>query len=182
MSWMLNLAGALVIVAAAFFTTLWAIDTFSPSSNTAPTVRASPPPAPAWDERLYLAANPDVAAAIARKEFSSGQDHYEKAGRRERREGGFMPPNWQEKLYLAVNPDVAAAVRQGTFVSGYHHYLAAGRAERREGGMIPENWNEQGYLAANPDVAAAVKQNVFVSGYHHYLVAGRAQKRPAGLQ
>jgi hypothetical protein len=94
-------------------------------------------PAPSWNEALYLAANPDVAAAIARKEFKSGREHYELAGRAERRQGGFVPSDWDEGQYLRVNQDVAAAVSAGTFLSGYHHYLAAGRTEGRRGGFPP---------------------------------------------
>jgi hypothetical protein len=97
----------------------------------------SPPAAPAWNEALYLAVNGDVAAAVARKEFKSGREHYELAGRAEGRQGTFVPGDWDEGDYLRVNPDVAAAVSSASFISGYHHYLVAGRREGRRGGFPP---------------------------------------------
>jgi hypothetical protein len=145
------LIGAAVI-AAAFWVTLAVLDYFSgppsapaPSATVAPGAPVTAPapnapvvaPAPSWNEALYLAANPDVAAAVARKDFKSGREHYDLAGRAERRQGGFVPSDWDEGEYLRVNQDVAAAVSAGTFLNGYHHYLAAGRAEGRRGGFPP---------------------------------------------
>lgn len=40
---------------------------------------------PIFDEKIYLASNPDVAKALYRGEFSSGLEHYEKNGIRESR-------------------------------------------------------------------------------------------------
>ena len=131
----------------------------------------------AWNEAAYLAIHPDVATAVARKEFGSGHEHYQLAGRAEGREGGMVPSNWNEALYLKIHPDVAVEMRRGTFLSGYHHYLAAGRAEGREGGMVPSNWNEALYLETHPDVATEVQRGTFLSGYHHYLAAGRIEGR-----
>src|SRR5262249_15414403 len=149
------------VVAASFWVTLAVLDYFAgppspvapgptatpsaPVAPSAPNPSVAPPapsppvaaPTPSWNEALYLAVNPDVAAAIARKEFKSGREHYEVAGRTERRQGGFVPNDWDEGQYLRVNQDVAAAVSAGTFLSGYHHYLAAGRAEGRRGGFAP---------------------------------------------
>jgi len=151
----LTIGGVLVgvaVIAASFWVTLAALDYFAaapspvassttvaPSAPT-PAPAPNPPvpaPAPSWNEALYLAANPDVAAAIARKEFKSGREHYELAGRAERRQGGFVPNDWDEAEYLRTHQDVAAAVSTGTFLNGYHHYLAAGRAEGRRGGFPP---------------------------------------------
>jgi hypothetical protein len=142
----LTIGGVLIgvaVIAASFWVTLTVLDYFAgplspvaPGSTVAPSASA-PAPAPSWNEALYLAINPDVAAAVARKEFKSGREHYEVAGRAERRQGGFVPGDWDEAQYLRVNEDVAAAVSAGTFVSGYHHYLAAGRTEGRRGGFQP---------------------------------------------
>jgi hypothetical protein len=134
-----------------------------------------------WNEALYLAVNPDVAAAIKRGEFNSGFEHYQLAGRAERRLGGWVPSSWNETRYLKIYPDVAAAVARGEFLSGYHHYLMAGRAEGRSDGSIPSNWNEALYLRVNPDVSNEIKRGTFLDGYHHYLVAGRAEGRVGGL-
>jgi len=139
------------------------------------------PDAQTWNEALYLAVNPDVAAAIARHEFKSGREHYELAGRAEHRQGGIVPNSWNESQYLSVNPDVAAEVRRGTFVNGYHHYLVAGSAEGRSDGTPPREWNEALYLRLNPDVQAAVARGTFSGGYHHYLAAGRVEGRITGM-
>jgi hypothetical protein len=88
-----------------------------------------------FDGQLYLAANPDVAAAIARGEFSTAYQHYQVAGFAEHRLGASVPSNWNEAEYLRVNPDVAAAIKAGAFISGYHHWLATGRNEGRHGGF-----------------------------------------------
>ncbi|XKH39424.1 hypothetical protein ACIU1J_31660 [Azospirillum doebereinerae] len=49
---------------------------------------ASLPP-PGWRESGYLAANPDVAAAVRDGRMSSGYAHYLQSGRAENRPGGF---------------------------------------------------------------------------------------------
>jgi hypothetical protein len=134
-----------------------------------------------WNEALYLAVNEDVAAAVARHDFKSGREHYELAGRAERREGAAVPADWHEGSYLQAQPDVAAAVAKGDFVSGYHHYLRAGRVEARPGGFLPKDWDEEGYLQVHPDVAAAVAKGSYVRGYNHYLAAGRAEGRLGGF-
>jgi hypothetical protein len=136
---------------------------------------------PAWNEALYLAVNADVAAAIARKEFKSGREHYELAGRAEHREGAAVPKDWDEEGYLQVNPDVAYAISKGSFLSGYHHYLAAGRAERRLGGFEPAGWDEDRYLAANPSARNRVAQGTYRTGYLHYAAIGRSQGLPGGF-
>ncbi|KAA0593792.1 hypothetical protein J2848_005859 [Azospirillum lipoferum] len=43
-----------------------------------------------WRERAYLAANPDVAAAVRSGQVSSGYAHYVQQGRAEGRRGGFV--------------------------------------------------------------------------------------------
>ena len=91
---------------------------------------------PVWNEALYLAVNADVAA-VARKEFKSGREHYDLAGQAERRQGGFVPGDWNEAQYPRAQPDVATAGAEGRFISGYHRYLAAGRSEGRTGGLPP---------------------------------------------
>ena len=143
----LTIGGVLIgvaVIAASFWVTLAVLDYFAappspvasgstatpsaPVATPAPsppvtTPAPSPPvaaPAPTWNEALYLAVNADVAAAVARKEFKSGREHYELAGRAERRQSGFVPSDWDEAQYLRVNQDVAGAVSAGTFLSGYH--------------------------------------------------------------
>ena len=135
------------------------------------------PEAETWNEALYLAVNPDVAAAVARKEFTSGREHYLLAGRAEGRSGGMIPKNWNENQYLTIHPDVAAEVRRGTFFNGYHHYLVAGKAEGRADGAPRPEWNEALYLRLNPDVQNEIARGTFTNGYHHYL-ARRTRRGP----
>jgi hypothetical protein len=145
-------------------------------------LRPSPPTMmEKWSEALYLAVNPDVAAAIARKEFKSGRDHYVQAGRAEHRLGGIVPPDWDETAYLQINPDVAAAVSEGRFLNGYHHYLAAGRAEGRLTGRLPAGWDEERYLAANPEARIRIMSGVYRDGYIHYAHVGRRQGLVGGM-
>jgi hypothetical protein len=131
----------LVVIAASFWATLLVLDygagpRVPPGTGTSPSAPAAAP-APSWNEALYLAVHPDVAAAVARKDFKSGREHYELAGRAERRQGGFVSGDWDEAEYLSLNPGVARAVSEGRFLSAYHHYLAAGRDEGRRGGFPP---------------------------------------------
>jgi hypothetical protein len=126
-----------------------------------------------WNEALYVGVNQDVAAAIARKEFKSGREHYELAGRAEHREGAVVPEGWDELGYLQAHQDVALEISRGAFISGYHHYLAAGRAEGRLGGFQPKDWDEAGYLAANPDARNRVALGIYRTGFIHYAAIGR---------
>lgn len=48
-----------------------------------------PVPPPGWRERAYLAANPDVAAAVRSGALRSGYEHYVQHGEREGRPGGL---------------------------------------------------------------------------------------------
>jgi hypothetical protein len=54
-----------------------------------PAVLAGATPPAEWRERAYLAANPDVAAAVREGVFESGYEHYRLAGLREGRTGGL---------------------------------------------------------------------------------------------
>jgi hypothetical protein len=134
-----------------------------------------------WDEALYLAVNGDVANAIASKQFTSGRQHFEFAGRAEGRLGGTIPNEWDEAGYLQAHQDVKAAVGEHRFLSGYHHYLAAGRAEGRLGGFVPPDWNEAQYLALNPDIRLRIALGFFRTGFVHYAAFGRADGRLGGF-
>ncbi|CAO3441304.1 hypothetical protein [Azospirillum endophyticum] len=58
----------------------------------APEVDTTLAPQTGWQERAYLAANPDVAAAVRNGQISSGYAHYVRQGRAEGRQGGFVEP------------------------------------------------------------------------------------------
>ena len=147
-----------------------------------PVAAPSAPKADDFNEKLYLAVNPDVAAAVRRKDFKSGREHYELAGRAERRLGATIPPEWDEAGYLQAQPDVAYFSSLGNFVNGYHHYLAAGRAEGRLGGLQPAGWDEANYLAVNPAARIQVAFGYYRSGFVHYAAAGKAQGLMGGLR
>ncbi|MGC9270363.1 hypothetical protein [Acidiphilium sp.] len=83
-----------------------------------------------FTESTYLAANPDVASAIRRSEFTCARDHYATNGYYEGRSGS-NGIDFDEVWYLKNNPDVARSVRRGDWPSGHAHYLAAGRFELR---------------------------------------------------
>jgi hypothetical protein len=133
-----------------------------------------------WNEALYLAVNPDVAAAVKRGEFTSGLDHYERVGRAEHRKGASIPANWNETAYLEAHPDVAYAVAHGQFISGYHHYLVAGRTEGRLGGFLPADWDEKKYLAENPGARISIAMGYYHSGFAYYVAVGSKWRLPGG--
>lgn len=74
----------------------------------------------------YLAAHPDVAAAVQRGEVPSALHHYLTAGVFEGR------PIADPARYLALNPDVAQAVAAG-LTTAENHMLGSGLREGRAG-------------------------------------------------
>ena len=98
------------------------------------------PRLPAFDSAFYLAANPDVATAVAAGHFVSAYQHYATAGRAEGRaysatQAGRTPVptdgSFDEAWYLLAFPDVAKAVAEGGIASAYDHWLDMGHAEGR---------------------------------------------------
>jgi GT2 family glycosyltransferase len=77
-------------------------------------VSADGPPAPkgaAWvepgfDEEMYLRLNPDVRLAVAGGIFRSGQEHYERFGRREGRPLRAPEASLRNRIVLQGDPDV----------------------------------------------------------------------------
>jgi hypothetical protein len=131
-----------------------------------------------WNDKAYLAANPDVPDLIAQAKFKNGFDHYQEIGFREFRYSGF--PSWDEDAYLAASPDLPAMMRDGLFATGYEHYVKQGKTEGRRHGL-PLCWSEETYLAANPDVAGAVKAGQFKTGEEHYMKIGARENRRGGF-
>jgi SAM-dependent methyltransferase len=94
---------------------------------------------PHFDMDWYLAAYPDVAAAIAAGEIRSASEHYRTDGIREgrlplapdRTAVSSIPASFNDAWYQAANPDVQDAVRKGVFPSGYAHWIKSGKAEGR---------------------------------------------------
>ena len=81
------------------------------------------------DEKWYLEQYPDVKAAIEKRAFFSGTDHFRRHGFLEGRMSA--PQSFDEAWYLATYPDVAEAVRDGLFKSGRDHFMTAGLFEGR---------------------------------------------------
>jgi hypothetical protein len=82
-----------------------------------------------FDEKRYLAENPDVAKAIELGEIESAHMHYVGYGYFEGRLG--CGPVVNENWYLAKYPDVGSAVREGKIKSAAHHFHLVGAAEGR---------------------------------------------------
>ena len=123
------------------------------------------PAALAFDAGLYLDANPDVAAAVARGEIGA-LDHYRDYGAHEGRAPNAL---FDERGYREANADVDAAIQRGELDSGYQHYQAWGWQEGRD----PSAWFDQSeYLEANPDIAEAR-----VEPLGHYLRNGYDEGR-----
>lgn len=95
-------------------------------------------------EADYLAANPDVAKAVALGEFASGKQHYEMHGQYENRGLAGYAGLTSEGRYLNLYPDVAKAVQAGQFSSGLQHWAMYGVNEGRgfaSGGSFTVNGN-----------------------------------------
>jgi SAM-dependent methyltransferase len=103
---------------------------------------------PQVDTGWYLAAYPDVAAAIAAGEIRSASEHYRTDGVREGRlprapdmtVGTTIPASFDDAWYQTSNPDVQDAVRKGVFPSGYAHWIESGKAEGR---LPPPDYRDQ---------------------------------------
>ncbi|KQT51987.1 hypothetical protein ASG43_20625 [Aureimonas sp. Leaf454] len=139
-----------------------------------------------FNETFYLSTYPDVAAAVSRGIFASGQAHYNANGRFEGRN-----PNqfFNTAEYLGRYPDVARAG-----VNPLDHFLRSGAAEGRfansnEDGVIDLNnndiaddFNAAAYLAQYPDVAAQTGAGrPFATAYQHFVQFGQFEGRTATL-
>lgn len=82
-----------------------------------------------FDERRYLAENPDVAGAIDRGEIESAHMHYIGYGYFEGRQGAG--PIVDDSWYFGKYPDVANAVREGRVKSAESHFHLMGGGEGR---------------------------------------------------
>jgi hypothetical protein len=93
-----------------------------------------------FDEERYLAANPDVAAAMVRGDIASARGHWLAHGKSEGRAftetpwaspSSFARANFDERRYLAENPDVAAAITAHKIAGAREHFERYGRVEGR---------------------------------------------------
>ncbi len=79
-----------------------------------------------FDEALYLAGYPDVAAAV-KAGSTTARGHYENYGRWEGRRGCGVPScEFNEAVYTACTPAAKDAVAAGTYPTAWDHYAAVG--------------------------------------------------------
>lgn len=120
------------------------------------------------DVPFYLAANPDVAAAIAAG-LMTAEDHFISFGAAEGRDPN---PLFDTAGYLAANPDVAATVAAGE-TDAWTHYFTHGWGEGRDPSA---RFDSSVYMERYPDVDAAG-----VDPMSHFLVFGAAEGRLADM-
>jgi len=117
-----------------------------------------------FDEELYLAANPDVAAAVKAGMFTSGYEHMVEFGYKEGRADFLVVP---EAWYLETYPDVAAMVAAGQYKSGQAHFVLKGEAEgRNPHPLFDSEWYVKTY---QPQEVLSGK----MSAYRHFIWYGQ---------
>lgn len=120
------------------------------------------------DEAMYLAANPDVAAAVAAGALPDGATHWHSWGRLEGRAPNLL---FDAAYYAGRNADLRAAFGDDS-AQLLNHWLLMGIHEGRRGSSF---FDPAAYLALNPDVAAAG-----VNPMVHYLAYGIMEGRAIG--
>lgn len=115
--------------------------------------RENPMPAEDFIEALYLALNPDVAAAVIAGKFFSGRQHWEQFGRRESEEGSR--PALTHEAHYAHSPSRAVV-------------------PEREAGFL----DTTAYLYLHPDVQAAIGNDADAAR-RHWIDHGRFEARRA---
>ena len=116
-----------------------------PGRKTASDASRPPPPRPQLRfprepgvERSALSCGESgVAAAIARKEFASGREHYDPIGRTQRRDGGSVPADWDEIGYRQVYIDVVSKLRRAGFSADIINISWSGTARGGSAGFSP---------------------------------------------
>lgn len=122
-----------------------------------------------FNEKWYLANNPDVAEAV-KKGLLTAQQHYDLYGKYENRQPS---PAFDPEKYLNDNPDVAAAVDAG-LISAYDHFVTYGHKEDRSPSAL---FDAEVYLANNPDVKAALDAGLLNSAFEHFQQYGQYEPR-----
>lgn len=122
-----------------------------------------------FNERLYLASNPGVAAAVANGSLSSGFFHFTQFGQFEGRDPN---PIFNSAFYLDSNPDVASIVQQNQ-LTPIEHFLEFGQFERRDPSQF---FDTNFYLDRNPEVAEAINADA-LSAIEHFVNFGQFEGR-----
>ena len=82
-----------------------------------------------FSDKNYLSQNPDIAAAITRKELASALQHFIWSGIKEKRELSYKP--FDPKRYLQLNPDLADSLPSTSAESLTDHWMTVGWLEGR---------------------------------------------------
>lgn len=114
-----------------------------------------------FDEAFYLAANPDVAAAVEAGALRSGWEHYQAYGKAEGRMATVL---FDKDYYLSHNSDVKAAG-----MDAWTHFMNYGWREGRDPSVYLD---VSAYLDANSDLRAAG-----VNPLSHYMQYGQGEGR-----
>ena len=118
-----------------------------------------------FNEQAYLAANPDVAAAVARGEMTASQ-HFQNYGQQEGRQF------FDEQAYLGANPDVAAAVAGGGTTAA-QHFLNYGQHEGRSSFDDSYARQMQAHIdSGNPQLVPAAWRDISADRQQEILANG----------
>ncbi len=126
-----------------------------------------------FNNSLYLALYPDVAAGVAAGLFSSGLEHYELFGQFENRiPGALFDPGYYQERYT----DVAGAVAAGE-TTAIEHFITSGQFEGRDPNIL---FDTTFYLAFNPDVRALVAAGG-TTAFEHFVRYGQFEGRDPSI-
>ncbi|MBP7335844.1 calcium-binding protein [Niveispirillum sp.] len=126
-----------------------------------------------FSESGYLSLYPDVAAAVERGDYASGQAHYLARGQAE----GRMAPArldgtlilFDTNFYLQQNPDVATAIGTNPAREAWAHFSAYGSREGRDpNSLFDTDW----YMDTYTDVAGSG-----MDALTHYVTYGWKEGR-----
>ena len=132
---------------------------------------------PGFDEQTYLAANPDVLAAVGRNEFTSAADHFQQFGGGENRFGSvgvpqqFLQPADQGGTTTTNIPGVRAD--QGISAGAARSYIAANPD-------LVQDALSQG-IDVRPGAAPQSSQQIVDYALQHYLSTGFKEGRPLDI-
>lgn len=122
-----------------------------------------------FNNSLYLALYPDVAAGVAAGLFSSGLEHYELFGQFENRiPSALFDPAYYRDRYT----DVAGAAAAGD-TTAIEHFISYGQFEGRDPNRL---FDTAFYLAFNPDVRASVAAGE-TTAFEHFVNYGQFEGR-----
>lgn len=143
-----------------------------------------------FPEEIYLSAFLDIRAAVAKGNFASGWEHYDRYGRAEIARGSRPSPfhGGRPGITRSVLPPrvadepVPQSPKPVTLsASKCARPYTPPKAPKIKPRDPAEGFLEPLYLAQNPDVAAAIARGEVASALSHYLQIGAEQER-AGLR